>query len=135
VLDEKLRTEITNAVTNRDQPETVRLTIKGVRPTAEAKNTGGIKLFLNKPDATGSTPERDPHFVAAVDFQPTKDQKPENFLVDLAPTIAQLLRTKQLDLTRPLQITFAVVGETREGPVEMQIPIESVKVTVPGERK
>jgi hypothetical protein len=134
-LDEMLRTQIAEAVSNPEQPQTVRLVIKGVWLSAEAKKEGGIKLFLNKPDATSATSEKDPHFVGAVDFQPTKDGKPQSFLLDLAPTVAELRRTKQLDLNQPLKVTFAAILSSEKGPQRVQIPIESVEVIVPKQRK
>lgn len=134
-LDETLRTQIANAVSNPEQPQTVRLIIKGVWLSAEAKKEGGIKLFLNKPDANSSTSEKDPHFVGAVDFQPTKDGKPQSFLLDLAPTVAELRRTKQLDLNQPLKVTFAAILSAEKSTHNLQIPIDSVEVIVPSQQK
>jgi len=130
-VDEPLRAQIANAVSNPEHPQTVRLIIKGVWLSAEARKEGGIKLFLNKRDANSFTSEKDPHFVGAVDFQPTKDGKPQSFFLDLAPTVAELGRTKQLDLNQPLEVTFAAILSPEKSNHRMKIPIDSVEVIVP----
>lgn len=134
-LDEKLRAEITKAVADPARPQTIRLIVQGVSLPAEAlKEKAGIKLFLNKPNATAATSEKDPHFVGAVDFQPTTDRKPQSFLLDLGPAVAELRRTKQIDLHQPLEVTFAAIPSPEQPNAQVKIPIDSVKVTVPKQK-
>src|SRR5262245_55329940 len=59
-LNKALRTRITDAIA-RYPDATVRLSLLDVRSPVDRKAIHGFNVFLNKPDATASTPVADPH--------------------------------------------------------------------------
>lgn len=122
--------EVDRAVSGGGASPPVRLTI-GLTPPPSTSKVYGFNMFFNKPNATAETSEKDPHFVGAVAFQPTADQKPQSFYLDLSRTLNELHRGKQLDLKQPLNVTIVPLTMDKEQPAEkVRIPVESVHAGV-----
>lgn len=138
-LTKKLRSQIAEAI-KRYPDATVRLTLRGVTPPAERKLIHGFNVFLNKPDATASTPEDDPHFVRAVEFQPTTDSSPQAFSFDLLRSLVRLHKLEKLDIMdprKPLTITIVPIpapGVSRI-PHESSFFVHEFALRVPHKRK
>ena len=132
-LDDKLRQQIASAVANPEQPQTVQVKVEGVAPPSSASRfeDGGLKVFVNKPDASQKTSEKDPHFIGAVEYQPTSSSKLQSFLLDAGPALAELARKKQLDLDKPITVSVVRAGEA---PSKGVVKVESVQVHVPKQR-
>jgi hypothetical protein len=123
--------EVNRAVSGEGASLPLRLKINGLIPPRSTSKVYGFKMFFNKPNATAETSEKDPHFVGAVAFQPTADQKPQSFYLDLNRTLNELHRGKQLDLKQPLNVTIVPLSKDSEQPAEkVRIPVESVQVRV-----
>src|SRR5262245_10071857 len=67
ILDESTQSRVMAAL-DQTPVQTVRLAVRGVTPPADESVTG-FRIFLNKPKASATTHDDDPHFVAAVVFQ------------------------------------------------------------------
>ena len=138
-LTKKLRSQIAEAI-ERYPDATVRLTLRGVSPPAERKLIHGFNVFLNKPDATAATPEDDPHFVRAVEFEPTTDSSPQSFSFDLLRSLVRLNKLEKLDIMdtkKPLKITIVAIpapGVSRI-PLDASFSVRELAVRVPPRRK
>ena len=138
-LTKKLRSQIAEAI-ERYPDATVRLTLRGVTPPAERKLIHGFNVFLNKPDATAATPEDDPHFVRAVEFEPTTDSSPQSFSLDLLRSLVRLNKLEKLDIMdtkKPLKITIVAIpapGVSRI-PLDASFSVRELAVRVPPRRK
>jgi hypothetical protein len=131
-LSPRLQSQVAAALM-ADPPGTVRLTIHGVVPPERRQLVCGVNVFLNKTDATASTPTDDIHFVWAFDFSPTTDGTPQSFHVDLSRTLVALKRQNELDLTEPLAITLVAVpaDRTRPLPDDFAIWVREMAIRVP----
>jgi hypothetical protein len=132
----RLQSEIADAIA-RYPDATVRLSIRGVRPPLRRNAIHGFNIFLNKPDANASTPEDDPHFVRAVEFEPTTEHTPQGFNVNLLRTLVELHKRKELNVAKPLKITIVAIpapGVSRI-PEEASFSVRELALTVPARRR
>lgn len=108
----------------------IRLAVEGMIPPENRKQVGGIRVFLNKDNATANTPIDDPHFVTAIDFAPVDARKPMSFNLDLTRALKSLASSNKLDVKKPLRITFVAVPAESEDklPAELSIPVGSVEI-------
>ena len=115
----------------------IRLTLHGVVPPERRDLTEGIRVFLNKDDATRTTPIDDPHYVSSIVFAATNERDPQGFHMDLTRTVAELTRQGKLDLAKPLRITL--IGVPAEGlkdlPPAFSVPVAKVSITADAVRK
>jgi hypothetical protein len=98
---------------------TVRLNIDEVTKPATVKNVVGLRLFLNKADASS---EKDPHYVADIAFQPV--DQPQSFTIDIKPTLVKLHENKLFKPQKPLRL-IAVAN-----PLDPKQPMENVEITI-----
>jgi len=127
-LDEKQVAQVSDALENYPR-SSVRLSVKGVVPSQDTDRISGIKVFLNKSDATAETSSKDPHFVAAFSFAPTQERKPQGFTLDLTQAMLALKEKHSLDLDKQLNITLAAIP-SGSGPIPdtLSIPVKEVTV-------
>jgi len=129
-LSNELRASL-EAAAKKASTVSIRLTLEGVVPPVQRKLIEGIRVYINKPNATQDTSTDDPHFVAAFAFTPDGGQNPENLNLDLTRSLAELSRRGKLDLTKPLQITL--VAAPAEGikklPKNFSVAVGKVSVT------
>jgi hypothetical protein len=135
--DEQLRIQIGSAL---DEPDGhVRLAVQGILPPPEpqSKLVGGVKVFLNLPDASAATSEKDRHFVGVFSLQPTSETRLQGVNLDLTPTLRALQKSKDLDLGKPLSITLIAIPSAKvdQLPDELKMPFREVSVTVPSSKK
>jgi hypothetical protein len=72
------------------------LTIVGARVTAGF--SGGVLVFLNKPDATAKTPLNDPHYIGSFDFFPA-GAATQDFTLDLSPAFDKTAAPGRIAIT------------------------------------
>ncbi len=110
----------------------VHLVLGGVVPPKEREQIEGVRVFLNKDDATRATSIDDPHFVCAFAFAPTTQRDPQEFNLDLTRTVAELGRQGKLDSTKPLRITLIAVPAmgAKELPAQFSVPVGKVSIKV-----
>lgn len=120
-----------DAATKRKPMLSIRLTLEGVVPPVQRKLIEGIRVYINKPDATRDTSTDDSHFVAAFAFTPDDGRDPENLNFDLTRSLAELSRERKLDLTKPLWITLVAVPTegNKKLPKDFSVSVGKVSVT------
>lgn len=131
-LDQVLQSKI-RAALDKDSKQTIRLSILGIVPPSDDEAVIGISAFLNKADATISTPADDPHYVGSVIFQPDKPPAAQNFLLELRDTLGQLQDRDELSLDKPLKITivpFLSDGQ-KSPPAGLSLPVKEVVLSLP----
>jgi hypothetical protein len=131
-LTEGLRLRVLQAI-DRYPDATVRLSLRGVEPPLDRRAINGFNIFLNKPDATASTSETDPHFVRASEFQPTSESAPQPFSADVLRTLVRLQKRGELNLDKPLQITIVAIPASgyRQIPEEASFSVRELALSVP----
>jgi hypothetical protein len=120
------------AAADRDPKFVIRLALDGVVPPENRAGSGGVRVFVNKNDATHETPTDDLHFVTAFDFSPTGGREAQGFNLDLTRTVKELRRRGELDPAKPLRITLVAVPAegVKKLPEGFSVPIERVTVEV-----
>jgi hypothetical protein len=110
----------------------VQLSLDDLVPPARRELIRGVRVFLNKDDATSETATDDPHYVTAFVFSPTRGQEPEGYNLDLTAALARLHKAGELDLAKPLRITLVAVPApgVKELPADFSIPVGRVSAEV-----
>lgn len=114
--------------------EVARLVIHNLRPRS-AKALKGVRIFIEKPDASVNTPVDDPHYTGNFVLGLEASQ---SMLLNIAPTLSRLwqageLAPKVLAERRALRITF--VPEPWDDATalakDFSLPFESLTIEVP----
>jgi hypothetical protein len=118
------------ALGDKDSKTVLRLVVEDMVPPEDRAAVGGIRIFLNKSDATVKTPVNDIHFVTAIDFSPTAEREPMAFNVDISRASKTLQERKKFDTCKPLRITFVAVPNKGHDklPKGFAVPIGNVAV-------
>jgi hypothetical protein len=127
-------TELRAGLTAAAEPKSkvaVTLTLGDVVPPAQREQVEGVRVFLNKEDATREAATDDPHFVTVFAFPPTTCRGPQEFNLDLTRAVGALGRAGQFDPAKPLRITLVPVPAhgTKELPADFSVPVGKVSVT------
>ena len=127
--DDALRTGLTDAVKPKSKT-TIRLTLTGVVPPAQRDQVEGVRVFLNKEDATRETSIEDPHYVTAFVFAPTTKRDAQEFNLDLTRAVGELGRRGELDPAKPLRVTLVAVPAqgVKQLPVDISVPVGGASV-------
>jgi hypothetical protein len=132
-LDEPTRQELTRRLTDGSL-RVARLRLGDITPRS-ADTLKGVRLFVEKPDATLTTPVDDPHYATSFvrGFSP-----PDTALLNLAPTLLRLWRSgtltsDRLEKTKALRITF--VPEPSDAipvlPADFALTIQAIALDIP----
>lgn len=138
-LDEETRRTLTRHLA--DGSLTVaRLAIRDVRPgETDAYALKGVRIFIEKPDATVRTPVDDPHYAGA--FVPGLDPS-ESSLLNVAPALVRLwnagtLTREMLERRTSLRATF--VGDAMDAatglPPTFALTIQNLALEVPRQQQ
>ena len=96
----------------------------------EGGKAPGIRVFLNKLDATRSTPVEDPHYVGSFTFFPNSaardSEHGQAFLLDAAKVIGRLASLKELKVESPLIATLVAIKIREDESVSATVPIQNV---------
>src|ERR1051326_599104 len=113
----------------------VRLVIHNLRPRS-AQALTGVRIFINKPDASVRTSSEDPHFAGAFVLGL---QSPETILLNVAPTLSRLwesgdLAPKDLAGKKGVRVTF-VPDTATSLPKNFALTFERLTFEVPTMRR
>jgi len=132
-LEDETRRELERRLAAGSLP-VLRLIIRDVRPQA-AQGLKGVRIFIEKPDADGSTPVNDPHYATSFVLGLAA---PESMMFNIAPTLSRLwksgdLTSARLGQQRAIRVTF--VPEpwdfARRLPPDFALAIQSVALELP----
>jgi hypothetical protein len=104
----------------------VRLAIQGVKAPAGTS----IHVFLNSPDATGTTATNDLHYVGNITSfeEPAADGPGDDVLLDAAPALRHLKKSERVLAGDTLGVTLAVAQGS--APEDASIAVEKVVLTI-----
>ena len=108
------------------------LALAGVVPPAAREQVEGVRVFLNKEDATRDTATDDPHYVTVFAFPPTNKRDAQEFNLDLTRAVAELTRRGAFDPAKPLRITLVAAPPpgVKNLPAGFAVPVGKVSVMV-----
>jgi hypothetical protein len=118
------------AATKPGSKVAVTLALKGVVPPERRDQVEGIRVFLNKDDATQDTSTDDPHFVTVFAFSSTDQREPYGVNLDLTRAVIGLSKKSELDTTKPLRITLVAVPASglKNLPAAFSVPVGTVSI-------
>lgn len=104
----------------------VRLAIQGVKAPAGTS----IHVFLNSPDASGTTPTNDLHYVGNITAfeEPAADGPGDDVLLDAAPALRHLKKSERVLAGDTLGVTLAVAQGS--APEDASIAVEKVVLSI-----
>jgi hypothetical protein len=113
-----------------DSKVAITLTLEGVVPPEQRNQVEGVRVFLNKGDATRCTPTDDPHFVTVFAFPATDRQDPYGVNLDLTQAVIALSARGELDTTKPLLVTLVAIPASgvKNLPAAFSVPVGGVSI-------
>jgi hypothetical protein len=129
-VDDEVKHAFAQLAREQSIDSTVEIVIRISRPTSAP--APGIRVFLNKPDATTDTPLDDIHYVGSVSLFPVGGlHEPEDspFILDSTRTLRRLAAARELSFDTSTSITLvAVPGKTKAMPAPVSVSEVAIRV-------
>jgi hypothetical protein len=139
-LDGSLRDQINKGL--QDPKFVVHLHIAGSLATMLPEAPIGLRIFLNKPDATSETSVEDDHYVSGLSFpdQSVSTENPQankpsfSMVRNIGPVLQRLKAKNELRLDQGLKVTVVVVPSTVAEKTELLIQVKKAEIKLPPQK-
>ena len=129
-VDDEVKHAFAQLAREQSIDNTVEIVIRVSPPTTAP--APGIRVFLNKPDATTDTPLDDIHYVGSISLFPVAgayETEDTPFLLDATKTLRRLAAARELSFDTFTSITLVTVpGQTKAIPATVSVRQVTIRV-------